>query len=427
MSPGPRADQRRCEKKPVSRSAASAAATPSTTATGKWFFSDGVGAVRTVNYGTATVAGRQAVVFTWYRIAENDTGNADFLYNTLQIVLVKRATGDSTVGFDFDIEFNYGTLQDDEDGYSASNPASSCTAYSSYQPTGRDNCRWGVGTAGYIASLKSQNPFNVVVGAGDLIGASPLVSALFYDEGTIEVLNRVGLEISSVGNHEFDKGFEFLTDVATPRYGAGDPRQGVWGPENKGSWVDVRNTDNLRAMRDTSVYLFAEETGHCGERIQAYYEARAAGGAGLLIMGVCAVAYPAGTAEPWQVGVSRDDFIPGLAQLAERVHKHGAKIAMQLQHAGKVSVRDMAAGRELWVPSMPSRVNSDIMAALTAEELENFVSSSRGIGGGLGSLGGFSSLRGNLQGFRSLRGGGAGAQALDRQLPAIARGFDPAL
>jgi len=127
---------------------------------------------------------------------------------------------------------------------------------------------------------------------------------------------------------------------------------------------------------------FAEETGHCGERIQAYYEARAAGGAGLLIMGVCAVAYPAGTAEPWQVGVSRDDFIPGLAQLAERVHKHGAKIAMQLQHAGKVSVRDMAAGRELWVPSMPSRVNSDIMAALTAEELENFVSSSRGIGGG---------------------------------------------
>lgn len=100
------------------------AATPSATATGKWFFSDGVGAVRTVNYGTGTVDGRPAVIFTWYRIAENDTGNADWLYNTLQIVLVKRATGDSTVGFDFDIEFNYGTLQDDEDGYSASNPTS---------------------------------------------------------------------------------------------------------------------------------------------------------------------------------------------------------------------------------------------------------------------------------------------------------------
>ncbi|MEK0363879.1 oxidoreductase [Pseudomonas sp. CBC3] len=127
---------------------------------------------------------------------------------------------------------------------------------------------------------------------------------------------------------------------------------------------------------------FAEQTGHCGERIQAYYEARAAGGAGLLIMGVCAVAYPAGTAEPWQVGVSRDDFIPGLAQLAERAHKHGAKIAMQLQHAGKVSVRDMAEGRELWVPSMPTPVKSDIMDALTPEEIANFVSSSRGIGSG---------------------------------------------
>lgn len=142
--------------------------------------------------------------------------------------------------------------------------------------------------------------------------------------------------------------------------------------------LDVRNRIVMAPMGSN----FAEQTGHCGERIQAYYEARAAGGAGLLIMGVCAVAYPAGTAEPWQVGVSRDDFIPGLAQLAERVHKHGAKIAMQLQHAGKVSVRDMAEGRELWVPSMPAPVKSDIMDALTPEEIANFVSSSRGIGSG---------------------------------------------
>ena len=47
-----------------------------------------------------------------------------------------------------------------------------------------------------------------------------------------------------------------------PKYGKGDPTKGVWGPENKGSWVDVRDTDNLRAMRDTSVYLMAEETGN---------------------------------------------------------------------------------------------------------------------------------------------------------------------
>ncbi len=52
-----------------------------------------------------------------------------------------------------------------------------------------------------------------------------------------------------------------------PRYGQGDPTKGVWGPDNKGSWVDVRNTDNLRAMRDTSIYLFAEETGNEATRL----------------------------------------------------------------------------------------------------------------------------------------------------------------
>ncbi|MFZ2724888.1 MAG: bifunctional metallophosphatase/5'-nucleotidase [Methylococcaceae bacterium] len=60
--------------------------------------------------------------------------------------------------------------------------------------------------AGYIADVKSKNPNTVVVSAGDLIGATPLVSALFHDEGTIETMNRAGLEINAVGNHEFDEG-----------------------------------------------------------------------------------------------------------------------------------------------------------------------------------------------------------------------------
>ena len=60
--------------------------------------------------------------------------------------------------------------------------------------------------AGYVKHLKSENPDHVVVSAGDLTGASPLVSHLFHDEGTIEVANRMGLEINAVGNHEFDRG-----------------------------------------------------------------------------------------------------------------------------------------------------------------------------------------------------------------------------
>ena len=60
--------------------------------------------------------------------------------------------------------------------------------------------------AAHVKKMKEQNPLNVVVGAGDSIGASPLVSALFFDEPAVETLNRIGLEFNAVGNHEFDKG-----------------------------------------------------------------------------------------------------------------------------------------------------------------------------------------------------------------------------
>jgi len=49
-----------------------------------------------------------------------------------------------------------------------------------------------------------------VVSAGDNIGATPLISAAFHDEPTIEALSAVGLQVSSVGNHEFDEGIEEL-------------------------------------------------------------------------------------------------------------------------------------------------------------------------------------------------------------------------
>lgn len=119
---------------------------------------------------------------------------------------------------------------------------------------------------------------------------------------------------------------------------------------------------------------YADPDGHCSERIQAFYEARAKGGVGLITMGSIAIAFPAGTAEPYQVGISKNEFIPGLKALTERVHKHGAKIAVQLQHAGKTAVRDLAEGRELWVPSLPpAPPQSDIMQAVTPTELSTFV------------------------------------------------------
>jgi 5'-nucleotidase len=74
-----------------------------------------------------------------------------------------------------------------------------------------------------VAKLKAQNPLNVVVGAGDFIGASPLISALFNDEPAVEVMNRIGLDFNAVGNHEFDKGSAELLRLQNGGCKANDP------------------------------------------------------------------------------------------------------------------------------------------------------------------------------------------------------------
>ncbi len=74
------------------------------------------------------------------------------------------------------------------------------------------------GGAAYLAThvkrLRAANPRTVVVSAGDLTGASPLVSNLFKDEPTILVMNRLGLDFEGVGNHDFDRGLDELYRLA---------------------------------------------------------------------------------------------------------------------------------------------------------------------------------------------------------------------
>jgi len=85
-------------------------------------------------------------------------------------------------------------------------------------PPGGSSGRVGTVDAGgveylatHIDNLRALNPNTVVVSAGDMIGASPLLSALFHDEPTIEAFNLIGLDFNAVGNHEFDEGvYELL-------------------------------------------------------------------------------------------------------------------------------------------------------------------------------------------------------------------------
>ncbi len=60
------------------------------------------------------------------------------------------------------------------------------------------------------AQARANDARTLTVAAGDLIGASPLISAAFHDEPTIETMNKIGLDIASVGNHEFDEGWREL-------------------------------------------------------------------------------------------------------------------------------------------------------------------------------------------------------------------------
>ena len=93
-------------------------------------------------------------------------------------------------------------------------PNQTCT------PGGTPNCIPAGGVeylATHVRNLRATNPSNTVfVSAGDLIGATPLLSALFHDEPTIEAMNLMDLDYNGVGNHEFDEGTQELLRM---RYG----------------------------------------------------------------------------------------------------------------------------------------------------------------------------------------------------------------
>ena len=65
----------------------------------------------------------------------------------------------------------------------------------------------------YVRKLEAENPNTLFLSGGDLIGASPLVSALFHDEPTIEAMNLLDMNFAVVGNHEFDEGLAELQRV----------------------------------------------------------------------------------------------------------------------------------------------------------------------------------------------------------------------
>ena len=115
----------------------------------------------------------------------------------------------------------------------------------------------------------------------------------------------------------------------------------------------------------------ASADGHVSEQQIAYFEARAAGGAALLIVGSVGVTAPDGLSSPRQAALAARSMVDGFARMAERVHAHGAKLALQLVHNGKNAVMDIVAGRPMLVPSRPKASPPDaLMGMLTPDEAE---------------------------------------------------------
>ncbi|MFI6089458.1 bifunctional metallophosphatase/5'-nucleotidase [Streptomyces sp. NPDC051218] len=107
-------------------------------------------------------------------------------------------------------------------------PAGSSGQVSEKQPDGTEK-KIDAGGAEYLATslrtARKGNPYSVTAAAGDLIGASPLLSGLFHDEPTVEAMNKLDLDVTSVGNHEFDEGAK---ELARMQNGGCHPKDGCF-------------------------------------------------------------------------------------------------------------------------------------------------------------------------------------------------------
>ncbi|MFD5427759.1 bifunctional metallophosphatase/5'-nucleotidase [Streptomyces sp. NPDC127084] len=85
--------------------------------------------------------------------------------------------------------------------------------------------------ATHLREARKDQKYSITAAAGDMVGASPLLSGLFHDEPTIEALNKLDLDVTSVGNHEFDEGYKELKRL---QYGGCHATEGCYEKNAKG-------------------------------------------------------------------------------------------------------------------------------------------------------------------------------------------------
>jgi len=133
--------------------------------------------------------------------------------------------------------------------------------------------------------------------------------------------------------------------------------------------MELRNRVVMSAM----VTCFGTEDGCVSERTKNYLGARAQGGVALLIVEATYV-HPCGKAYANQLGISDDKFIPGMSELIQAIHKHGAKVAVQLHHGGR-RAKSEVSGMQPVAPSPLACPGGEIPRELTIDEIEEIIAS----------------------------------------------------
>jgi 5'-nucleotidase len=183
----------------------------------------------------------------------------------------------------------------------------------------------GTGRADYL-STNIQSSMegvdnSIFVSAGDLIGASPLISALFHDEPTIEAMNLIGLDINAVGNHEFDEGPAELLRLQT---GGSHPVDG----DLDGDPFAGAEFEFLAAN------VVFDET---GETIFPAYTVREYGGVQVAFIGMTLEGTPAIVTSIGVAGLTFNDEAETVNALVPQLQADGIEAIVVLLHEGGFS------------------------------------------------------------------------------------------
>ncbi|MBC7277152.1 bifunctional metallophosphatase/5'-nucleotidase [Nocardioides sp.] len=178
--------------------------------------------------------------------------------------------------------------------------------------------------ASHLAEARKGQDRSLTVAAGDLIGASPLLSAAFHDEPSIEALNQLGLDVTAVGNHEFDEGYKELQRIADG------------GCIDDGDGKDNQNSCAAHEYEGADFDILASNVieDASGETILPSYAIKEVDGAKIGFIGMTLEATPDIVTAEGVKGLTFKDEVETANALVPVLKKKGVKAIVTLIHEG---------------------------------------------------------------------------------------------